>query len=502
MWNAAHAKRLVYLVHRWTGIGTCVLIGLWLVSGVVMLFVGYPGLRTAERLQQMPALSSFNCCVAVDKALAHSADRTKVQQISLLSIAGQPVYRIREGNGALLVVNAITGERSPKPDSAFALKSASAFLANADGQLLGTTQDDRWTHSGALDAHRPLFKIQMNDAAAHLLYVSSTTGEVMMDAPRAERMWNYVGAWLHWLYMFRDGSRDPFWHWLVVVLSTIGTFSAITGALAGVWRWRFRGRFKSGAKTPYREFHMHWHHITGLVFGTMLVLWIFSGLMSMNPFGMFDARGAKPDVAAYRGGTPGATHPDLLPTDAIAALARSRFNAVEIEWRVVGGTPYLLARDHAANTRIVMKDAQVLEQLPADLQTRAAKRLFAGAQSDLGMIDAYESFYVQRGPASMYGSAERRLPAMKATFDDAGKTVVYLDRFTGDIASSLDSSQRTGRWLFNLLHSWDLPVMLKQPIARDASLILLSLGSLAIAITGIVIGWRRLRCKLMRSPKT
>lgn len=33
-------KRLTYLVHRWTGMGACVLMALWFVSGVVMLFVG------------------------------------------------------------------------------------------------------------------------------------------------------------------------------------------------------------------------------------------------------------------------------------------------------------------------------------------------------------------------------------------------------------------------------------------------------------------------------
>jgi hypothetical protein len=31
---------------------------------------------------------------------------------------------------------------------------------------------------------------------------------------------------------------------------------------------------------------------------------------------------------------------------------------------------------------------------------------------------------------------------------------------TGDVALSVDRSQRIGRWLFNLLHSWDLPSML------------------------------------------
>ena len=76
----------------------------------------------------------------------------------------------------------------------------------------------------------------MDDPAATLLYVSSATGQVVLDAPRAQRYWNVVGAWLHWLYLFRDGSRDAFWSWLVIGLSAVGTVSAVSGALAGIWR--------------------------------------------------------------------------------------------------------------------------------------------------------------------------------------------------------------------------------------------------------------------------
>ncbi len=49
MWSISHAKRLVFLVHRWTGVAACVLMALWVLSGIVMLFVGYPKLQPAER---------------------------------------------------------------------------------------------------------------------------------------------------------------------------------------------------------------------------------------------------------------------------------------------------------------------------------------------------------------------------------------------------------------------------------------------------------------------
>src|SRR3546814_779847 len=122
-----------------------------------------------------------------------------------------------------------------------------------------------------------------------------------MDAPLSQQRWNYAGAWLHWLYMFRFQSTDPVWSWLVIVLSAAGTVSAITGICVGLWRWRFSGRYKSGTRTPYRAVWMRWHHIIGLLFAGFVFTWILSGLMSMNPLGLFNAAGERPSVVAYQG---------------------------------------------------------------------------------------------------------------------------------------------------------------------------------------------------------
>ncbi|WP_295531105.1 hypothetical protein [uncultured Pseudacidovorax sp.] len=70
---------------------------------------------------------------------------------------------------------------------------------------VGLVQEDAFTHSRALDAHRPLHVMQLGDAASTRLYVSSLTGEVVRDATRTGRLWNYAGAWIHWFYALRSG---------------------------------------------------------------------------------------------------------------------------------------------------------------------------------------------------------------------------------------------------------------------------------------------------------
>lgn len=500
MWSSAHTKRFVYLFHRWSSIGFCVLMLLWLVSGIVMLFVGYPKLLSQERLAALPPITAAGCCAPVETALALSAAPEKVRSLALTSIGGTPVYRITEGNGKLRVVDAVSGQLRPPPDETAVLQSARSFLPDADARIVGQVQDDRWTHGRALDPHRPLFMVQMNDPGSSLLYVSSVTGEVMLDAPQSQRLWNFVGAWLHWLYIFREGSSDPVWTWLLIVLSAAGTLSVLAGAAAGLWRWRFRTPYKTGSRTPYCNAAMRWHHIAGLVFGTAMVFWMFSGLMSMNPFGWFSASHGRPDIAAYHQGAPGAVLPGTSTEGVLARLKNQGLDTRELEWKVVGGLPYVLARGAHGSALLVDSSTgpRVVERFADAQLLAAATALRPGGIVSADVLNAYDAYYYARQSASMYADRERPLPVLRVEFKDAGRTTVYLDPATGDVVHSVDGAQRMGRWLFNLLHSWDLPAILKADVAREMALILLSLGGLLVAGTGVAIGYRRVRVKVRR----
>ncbi|MFL9923973.1 PepSY domain-containing protein [Herbaspirillum lusitanum] len=498
------ARRLVYLIHRWSGVFACMLMALWFLSGMVMLFIGYPKLTPWERLHALPSLASLStqaCCISPQQALVRSRNPEQVSELVLSSVRGRMVYRLREGDGRYRVVDAQDGNVAALTDAAAAILSARSFMADAGragAHYLGLIDEDRWTHSGALNAHRPLHMVQMDDAAHTLLYVSSATGEVVLDAPRAQRMWNFVGAWLHWLYMFRDRPSDPVWSWIVIVLSAVAVLSSIAGTFAGIWRWRFSGNYKSGSRSPYRENFMRWHHITGLLFAAITLTWIFSGLMSMNPLGIFNPAGARPDLRAYRGATPGQQSLPLNPAQALALLQQNGFDARELEWKVLGGRPYLLARNGADATRLIVAQQggyAVREQwTPEDLLPAAARLMPPGiGLSSEELLQRYDKYYYGRQPEAMMGASERRLPALRLKFDDGGNTWVHLDLHSGEVELSADRAQRTGRWLFSFLHSWDLPLFLQTGALREVVLILLSTGGMLLSLTGIVIGYRRVR---------
>ncbi|WP_144639960.1 PepSY domain-containing protein [Bordetella genomosp. 13] len=519
----ARARRLTYLVHRWTGVAGCVLMALWFISGVVMLYVGYPKLTPWERLGALPALPAQGCCVAPSALPPGGADTV------LTSIRGEPHYVRTDARGVPRAYAAATGQPAGPVDGARAEAAARAFAPESSVRDDGEVWEDRWTHSRGLDPHRPLRRVDLQGAEPGTLYVSSATGQVVMDAPLAQQRWNYVGAWLHWLYLFRNQPVDPVWTWTVIVLSAFCTLSAATGIVVGIWRWRFRGRYRSGSRSPYREGWMQWHHVVGLLFSGILFTWIFSGLMSMNPLDVFSPAHGRPNVVAYRdagdggrGGLPtpdgpgGSGHPGRCRADCAAlqdparmlrTLQESGFRAVELQWRRVAGVPHVLAYDASAASRLVFDDGQghpaIARQWTPQQLMPAAARLFEAPIVARQVLDRYDDYYYQRQLEAMNGAQARGLPVLRLDFADAGGTRVYIDLRTGEIAASLDRSQRAGRWLFNFLHSWDMPAMLREVLLRDVALIVLSLGGLVISVTGVVIGWRRLRAwmaRLSRDP--
>ncbi|WP_445369793.1 hypothetical protein ACH5Y9_12055 [Methylomonas sp. BW4-1] len=164
-------KRNLYLVHRWLGIALCCFMAMWFVSGVVMMYVGYPKLTPQEKLSALPGLAAERCRINLAQALAASAQAKSPDSVRLTSVAGAPRYVFAYGK-TQIAVDAETGNRVDQVTPAQALASADSFLATADGYYLDRIDEDAWTHSKALDEHRPLHRVQMADEQATLLYTA------------------------------------------------------------------------------------------------------------------------------------------------------------------------------------------------------------------------------------------------------------------------------------------------------------------------------------------
>lgn len=480
----ATAWRGLLVGHRWLGIATCLLFAMWFASGLVMMYVGFPELTRAERISRLQPIEWSKVRIAPERVLHGLALGEFPRDFRLEMMAGEPVYRVEARGWPRQTLSATTGRIIGDIDA----KQALAIVRNATGHSTAATvttlERDQWTVAETFEGHRPLHRVALEDEAGAQLYVSSRTGEIVLDSTARERGWNWVGAIVHWLY-FRDLRANlPVWSQVVMWTSGVCIVVALTGLWLGIDRLRLKRRNGARSMTPFRGW-MAWHHIAGTVGGVFLLTWIFSGWLSMGPpvpwEREFDPTRRASAIAALAGNT----EPEFPATiERLQRLAGNDAREASFMWAL--GKPQIVLMDSARRTTVI--DALTgLDRAfrESDLTVQAA-HFFTDARlvatERLEHEDAY--WYSRR--------SERTLPVLRFRFDDADRTWAHVDPNTGRLVGWLRASDRIHRWLFNALHSFDFRWLLSHRPAWDILMWILSLAGLTISVTSVVIGWRRL----------
>ena len=82
---------------------------------------------------------------------------------------------------------------------------------------------------------------------------------------------------------------------------------------------------------------------------------------------------------------------------------------------------------------------------------------------------------------------------LRARFALPDATAFYADPHQGRLVGHADDSSRWRRWLFNGLHQFDFAPLVRARPVWDVLVVTLCLLGAVLGITGIVLGWRRLR---------
>lgn len=479
-------KRLLILVHRWTGIALGLFFAMWFVSGVIMIYVPFPHLTEAERRERLQPLALDAVRVAAQQAVTTAGLEGMPVALRLGMLLDRPVYRLLGRDGSWRSVFADDGRALRSVDAGTAEAVAGRF---ARAPVLGSESigNDQWTVAQGLDAHRPLYKIRIDDAEASVLYVSSRTGEVVRDTTRSERFWNWLGSVPHWIYPTLLRERTEIWRHTVTWLSALGVVAALTGLVVGLWRFRWRRPAPEQPCSPYRGW-TKWHHWLGLVCSLFVATWIISGFVSMNPGRVFSDRSpSRAALESFAGGGIGAFA--LAPGAALASRSLP-FEAREIELALVAGDPWYVVYGAPGESRLV----RALESASAplallDQHTLAAAAVALQPNSRLvsaEWLTAYDTYWYSR-------RGTRPLPVLRVAFDDPDRTWYHLDPARARVLDRMDDSRRAYRWWFNALHSLDFPWLIARRPLWDIVVITLCAGGFALSVTGVVVGWRRLR---------
>ena len=114
--------------------------------------------------------------------------------------------------------------------------------------------------------------------------------------------------------------------------------------------------------------------------------------------------------------------------------------------------------------------------------------------ADLAWLDGDDGYYRSR-------DAPRPLPVLRIRSGDDDGTWIYLDPRTGSIVQVLRRPDRVNRWLYHGLHSLDAAWLWHRRPLWDVTVIGLSLGGLALALSSATPGWRRVWKLWPRTPK-
>ncbi|WP_257166813.1 PepSY domain-containing protein [Bradyrhizobium sp. SRS-191] len=470
--------RALILTHRWLSIPLGPLFALWFATGIVMHFVPFPAQTESERFAGLLPLDlTASLRSPAEAVLASGIDRPS--RIRLWQRADGAVYVISAADrNAAIHADTLAAADVTAPDLALSIARLTAhqrgFVTN--GAAVAARDDyDQWTVPDRFDAHRPLTRIALNDADETELYVSSRTGEVVLDTTGFERRWNYLGSVIHWIYptvLRKDWSA---WNVTVWWLSLAAVIAAVTGALLGPLRLRLR---KARLGSRYRGWHL-WHHWAGLVCTQFVLTWMVSGWLSMDHGRLFATGHLTPSENASFTGAPDWTQLSAAP------LAAGSGEVREIEWFAFGGRLHRRTRRALSQQQISVLDGSAWRVTGRFLQPAEINAVTARLRPDCA-----RSIEVEPGDDYPFSSDVPGAPIHRVI---CGDTWYHVDSASGALLERLDPSRRAYRWLYQALHTLDFPALLAHATLRTVLIIGLCAAGFAFSLTGLVIGWRRLR---------
>ncbi len=474
-------SRIIFLLHRYFGIGLGLVVTLWCLSGFVMMYVPFPAVDEQEQLQSLPELDLTDCC------LVPGLDDFSEIEISSARVAmwpSGPTLFLEGDFGFQYPINLSNGEYifeiSQEMADAQALQYSQQMGSGSELEYLGLLESDQWTSTGYFDAVRPFYLYEALDGRGSLIYVSSVSGQVVQDSTRMERGWNWVGAVVHWLYPSILRSNTKVWYWTVVVLTVLSLFLTLTGIYIGIRYFRFKA--KTGNKSPFRGWGM-WHHYIGLIFGLLTLTWLFSGLLSMEPFSVLQARNTAVERSVVQGGVMSF---DSEIRQSLSQLSRAGLDdqVVQIEFEKIDGNLVALVTDtEGARLRYNPQNWQPQPLSPRYFSDMAARMRPGVEIASQEWIDQYDAYYYSR-------RTNPTLPVYRVIYADGERA--YFEPVSGELRYFIDRARQWNRWLFNGLHSLDFPAIVHNRPLWDILVWLLLGGVTAGAISGTWLGWKRL----------
>jgi uncharacterized iron-regulated membrane protein len=480
----ARVIRFAFALHRWMGVILGLLMLLWCVSGIVMIWAPYPSTTLGSRDYRVEGLAPI--ALPDQVALPEIPETATLSSARIEMLGDRPMIALawqgEQGGRGLFDLS--TAQQIDEVSEAEALEVAQTYVARhgIEGapSVKRLAERDEFTVAAYFNAGRPYYEVRLNDAEKTMLYVSSKTGDVRQRTTESLRLWSWLGAIPHWLYFTELRKDAALWTQVIIWTSLAGCFLTLLGLFVGIRQFRRRHSTNKLA-SPYRGAKF-WHHLTGLIFGVLVLTFTFSGFTSMQPWGWLESGPAVGEAVDRLSGKPVAWSQarPALETQ-IAALRVAPGDTVQLSYSQKEGGPFFIRRLVDGSRQRFGADGS---PAPFDAAARMqAAGLLAppGAAPKIDLMTKGDTFYYP-------GAAASDFPIVRVTVPEMDETRFYLDPVTGDVRFVADPGAREFRWWHLALHTFDV---MGSPI-REIVLLLAMLGVTAVCGFGAWIGIRKL----------
>lgn len=489
-------RKWMLKTHRLLGAVLGVPLLVWFLSGFVMMYRGYPNWSREEAVSLSPDFPAeayrnegLDSIYAAIKAAVGEIDKPYH-----LSLRYEPAYGVHyevRSLGDLLRYD-MAGKLLPEVEPTLTIFQEVAALWQDRVIRVDTIADlDQWTPFDRLRADLPFYRLCLAQEGRQV-YLSSRDARILTEHTQSERLWSWLGAIPHWVYFTQLRQNRGLWTWVVIVLSGVGTLMLMGGVCIGIDVYNRTRRSKRGIHSPYTKSHYRWHHIFGTLGGVFMLIWCFSGLMSVVEVSSSLNHKQTGRIQSY-------FHSKTMQPQ-IDMRQVIKQGCKELSWTSVGSIPILRAAymtDEAlvqyAYWREYEGEALPLELTEEDVHSELEQALPQGEEYTLTYLSQYDDYYL-----SMKGTLS--LPVYRAIPLDTTLPYIYIDPKSGSV-QVLSSSERMRMWLYNKPHSLRFASLVQYPVLRKVIMWLLLLVGTAVSATGLLLGVHYFRRKLSSRNK-
>ena len=464
-------------IHKVLGLHLSVLFLMWFLSGVVMIYHGFPRVDRQERMARLAPLSP--AILPVDSLFQAFPESVQPRSLSVDMRLDRPVFHVRaEGMPADWFADSLYPVG--KPDFPTIARLAVQLGGEAEWTVDTLWRLDQWIPFGRLKREFPIYKFTFDDDRRQQIYISSQTGDVLQWTDRRTRFWTWLGAVPHWVYFTSLRQHQDLWFNFMVWAAALGAVMCFTGLWIGVVvLWRNRRR---GLRSPYKKRWMRWHHVAGMVFGAFALTFVFSGMMSMVDLPSWLKKSDGGEVrASFRGRQSAMLALETYRLD-YRVLIDSLPEVKRIEWMSFAGHPYYAVQTADGRKFIDAADSCAVRpfRLTEEMVRRAVEQIH-GKDMDYTLV---------LQTADTAGNSDARgvspVPVYKVVVDDKLHSCHEFNPQTLQHRQT-DDNRRLKGILYRGLHCLDFDVLTVRPVLWNVLMYTLLAGGIFLSLSGVVL---------------